>query len=66
MNGYDVARRLREGGRTMKIVAITGWGAEADRSRSAEAGFDLHLVKPVDEAALQYIIEQNGGSTSIH
>jgi CheY-like chemotaxis protein len=66
MNGYEVARRLRQGGRAMKIIAITGWGTETDRSRSAEAGFDRHLVKPVDESELQRLIEQNGGSTSIH
>ena len=65
MSGYEVARRLRQSGRTMKIIAVTGWGNEAERSRSAEAGFDMHLVKPVDEAALQHIMEQ-GGSASIH
>jgi CheY-like chemotaxis protein len=63
MNGYEVAAQLRKRGRAMKIVAVTGWGTEDDRSRSAQAGFDLHLVKPVDEAALQRIIEQNGNST---
>jgi PAS domain S-box-containing protein len=57
MNGYEVARRLRsrKEGR-LKIVAITGWGAEADRARSTDAGFDLHLVKPVDEVELRQIL----------
>jgi PAS domain S-box-containing protein len=66
MNGYEVARRLRaQRGNAMKIIAVTGWGTESDRSRSAEAGFDLHLVKPVDESALQRVME-NGGSSAIH
>ena len=63
MNGYEVAAQLRKRGRAMKIVAVTGWGTEDDRGRSKQAGFDLHLVKPVDEVALQRIIEQNGNST---
>jgi PAS domain S-box-containing protein len=62
MNGYEVARRLRQGGRAMKIVAVTGWGTDADRSRSAEAGFDLHLIKPVDETVLQHLVEQSGSA----
>jgi CheY-like chemotaxis protein len=63
MNGYEVAEQLRKRGEAMKIVAVTGWGTEDDRTRSARAGFDVHLVKPVDEAALQRIIEQNGSAT---
>jgi len=54
MSGYDVARRLRSRtGTHPKIVAVTGWGADEDRARSQEAGFDRHLVKPVDESALR-------------
>ena len=50
MNGYDVARRLRDMEVTRRaiIVAMTGWGQPEDRRRSQEAGFDEHLVKPVD------------------
>jgi CheY-like chemotaxis protein len=49
LDGYEVARRLRTMKKQgMRIVAITGWGQEADRQRSREAGFDLHLVKPVE------------------
>ncbi len=55
LNGYEVARRIREQqkqrGRPL-LVAITGWGQDEDRRRSEEAGFDAHMVKPVDEAAL--------------
>ena len=55
LNGYEAARRIRErkgeNGRPL-LVALTGWGQDEDRDRSKEAGFDAHLVKPVDEAAL--------------
>jgi PAS domain S-box-containing protein len=68
INGYEVARRLRsrKGGQSAKIIAITGWGQDADRARAREAGFDVHLVKPVDEAALQHLVETNGNPGSIH
>src|SRR5687767_2613871 len=65
MDGYEVARRLR----TMReldgtrIVAITGWGQDADRQRSREAGFDLHLVKPVDPNELVRVLDEKGGAT---
>ncbi|WP_341318499.1 CheR family methyltransferase [Paraburkholderia sp. IMGN_8] len=54
MDGYEVARRLRESGsnRNVILVAVTGYGLPADRFRSAEAGFDHHLTKPVDYEAL--------------
>lgn len=58
MNGYDAARRLREEqwGRRALLIALTGWGQEEDKRRSREAGFDAHLVKPVDLAALQHLL----------
>jgi PAS domain S-box-containing protein len=58
LNGYDAARRIRElpGGRSVRLVALTGWGQEEDRQRSREAGFDEHLVKPVDLAALERLL----------
>lgn len=53
MNGYEVARTLRsEGFQNELIVAITGYGQPDDRRRSQEAGFDHHLVKPIDQAAI--------------
>jgi PAS domain S-box-containing protein len=54
MDGYEVARRLRRqpGLEDTVLVALTGWGQEEDRRRSAEAGFDCHLVKPVEPDAL--------------
>jgi signal transduction histidine kinase len=53
-NGYDVCRKIRQQswGRNMKVIAQTGWGQAGDRLRSKEAGFDGHLVKPIDPAHL--------------
>jgi CheY-like chemotaxis protein/anti-sigma regulatory factor (Ser/Thr protein kinase) len=54
MDGYELGRRLKElGGAGPKLVAVTGYGHSSDRVRSREAGFDLHLVKPVDLSAIQ-------------
>jgi PAS domain S-box-containing protein len=54
LSGHDVCRRVREQswGKDIVIIALTGWGQEEDRRKSREAGFDGHLVKPVDPAAL--------------
>jgi CheY-like chemotaxis protein len=54
MNGYEVCKRLRRqsSGKTMVVVALTGWGQDEDRERSREAGFDKHMTKPVDHDAL--------------
>ena len=59
IDGYEVARRLRASHRSdrLRIVAISGWGQPADRERSRGAGFDLHLVKPVDTAELARALE---------
>jgi PAS domain S-box-containing protein len=61
MSGYDVAEQLRKrpGRRAMRIYALTGYGQEEDRRRSAEAGFDGHLVKPVVPAELFALIESS-------
>ena len=57
MDGYAVAARLREAGHDRAaLVAITGYGQEEDLRRSTAAGFDHHLVKPVDGAVLRKII----------
>jgi len=58
LNGYDVCRRIREEawGSSMVIIALTGWGQAEDRQRTKEAGFDHHLVKPVDVAKLQELL----------
>jgi CheY-like chemotaxis protein len=54
LNGHDVCRRVRElpSGKDIVLIALTGWGQEEDRRRSKEAGFDGHLVKPVEPEAL--------------
>lgn len=54
LNGYEAAKRIRaqQGDRKMVIVALTGWGQDADRRRSADSGFDAHWVKPVDDQKL--------------
>jgi CheY-like chemotaxis protein len=59
LNGYDAARQIRERrGRDVLLVALTGWGQEEDRSRSEQAGFDAHLVKPVDYAELTSLLTE--------
>jgi CheY-like chemotaxis protein/two-component sensor histidine kinase len=58
MNGYDAARsiRARDYGREMVLVALTGWGQPEDKQRSQLAGFDHHLVKPVDPSVLDRLL----------
>ena len=66
VNGYEIARRIRARQPAgVKIVAVTGWGQPADRQQSAQAGFDLHLVKPIDEQMLRQAI-QNGENGTVH
>ena len=63
MDGYELARRLHaiRGLERLKLVAITGYGQPSDRERSAAAGFDEHLVKPVSIDAVQAAIERLTG-----
>jgi CheY-like chemotaxis protein len=58
MDGHEVARRIRQepAGRDAVLIAVTGWGQEEDQRRSSEAGFDHHLVKPVDADSLQALL----------
>jgi CheY-like chemotaxis protein len=65
IDGYEVARRLRaiQGSERLRIVAISGWGQPDDRERSRGAGFDLHLVKPVDTAELARALEADDDGT---
>jgi signal transduction histidine kinase/ActR/RegA family two-component response regulator len=63
LNGYEAARRIREQQaqkRRPLLVALTGWGQDEDRRRSEEAGFDAHLVKPVDEVVLERLLAELG------
>jgi len=61
MNGYDVARQIRQQpwGRNPVLVAITGWGQTEDKDLSRESGFDHHLVKPVDHDLLLKLIQES-------
>ena len=58
LNGYDVARRIRQQpwGRDVILIALTGWGQDEDRRLSQEAGFNFHIVKPVDFTALEKLL----------
>ena len=60
LNGYEACRRIRERpwGRGVVIVAQTGWGQDDDKRKSREAGFDFHLVKPVDPVALEKMLAE--------
>jgi PAS domain S-box-containing protein len=62
MDGYEVGRLLRQKPQTRSalLIAITGWGGPEDLRRSKEAGFDHHLVKPVEPAALQRLLARRG------
>jgi len=59
INGYQLAERIRvlPGQRALRLVAITGYGQEADRARTLAAGFMTHLVKPVDFADLKRVLD---------
>jgi two-component system CheB/CheR fusion protein len=58
-DGYQVAQAIRrQQGREVTLVALTGWGQEADRRRAMESGFDHHLVKPVDPNALNALLAE--------
>lgn len=60
MNGYEAATLMRQqpGGEDITLIALTGWGSVADRQRARQAGFDHHLVKPVDSATLLRCMER--------
>jgi PAS domain S-box-containing protein len=70
LNGYDTCRRMREQpwGKGMFLIALTGWGRAEDRRRADEAGFDLHMVKPVDPDVLVKLLaswsREHGGRLS--
>ena len=58
LDGYAVGRQIREAlGSAVVLVALTGWGREEDRRRTAAAGFDVHLVKPVDIESVARLLD---------
>jgi PAS domain S-box-containing protein len=67
MNGYEVAQQIRgqAWGKNMMLVAVTGWGQEADKQRTRNAGFDFHLVKPADFDRLKAILDMPGPAAAI-
>jgi CheY-like chemotaxis protein len=60
LSGYDVAKAIRSQwwGRTISLVALTGWGQEKDQRLSAESGVDLHVVKPINPASVGELIQR--------
>jgi two-component system, OmpR family, response regulator len=62
MDGFEVARRLRQRpyGADLILVALTGWAGKDVRAKAAEAGFDYHLVKPVNWEELEHIVTAEG------
>ena len=66
MNGYKVASALRDRNLDVMLIAVTGWGQEEDRHRSKAAGFDHHLVKPVDFTTLSDLLAQRAAGRTLH
>jgi CheY-like chemotaxis protein len=66
LNGYEACRLIREQpwGKKAVMIASTGWGQEEDRRRSKEAGFDHHLVKPIDPDVLERLLGSLQGSAA--
>jgi CheY-like chemotaxis protein len=60
LNGHEAARRIREQpwGKTIRLMVPTGWRQDEDRRNSQEAGFDFHMVKPIEAAALAKIVTE--------
>jgi CheY-like chemotaxis protein len=63
MDGYEVARQIRAMplGKSVQLLALTGWGQEEDKRRALEAGFDEHLTKPVEPALLEALLSLADG-----
>ena len=62
LNGYEVVQQIRSIGtpwaRKVKLVALTGYGRDADRDRAVASGFDYHFVKPVDPTVLEEMLKE--------
>jgi PAS domain S-box-containing protein len=68
MNGYEIARALRahQSRNNLFLIALTGWGQPSDIRESKEAGFDLHLVKPLDTASVKRLLETPPPTSTLH
>jgi CheY-like chemotaxis protein len=66
MDGYEVAKRLRADAVLAKahLVALTGWGSEDDKKRTLDAGFDMHLTKPIEPSALTQVFAKLSSAPS--
>jgi PAS domain S-box-containing protein len=66
IDGYETARRIRSlpGGERLRLIAITGWGQQEDKERALAAGFDAHLTKPADSAALSALLANGQASAA--
>lgn len=66
LNGYEVAQQIRRQpwGASMYLIAVTGWGQDEDRQRSAEVGLNVHMVKPIEPAALEKLLAELGSPTA--
>lgn len=65
LNGYDVARKLRQhpSGANMFLIAVTGWGQDDDKRRAREAGFDDHIVKPIDHRRVNELLVRHASES---
>jgi CheY-like chemotaxis protein len=68
LNGYDACRRIRSEawGKGMALIALTGWGTDEVLQRTVEAGFDAHMVKPVDPTALMKLLASLSSQSPAH
>ncbi len=68
VSGHELARSLRANPALaeMRLLALTGWGGESDRARSQDAGFDLHVTKPIDTDTLARVLREVGGRRTAH
>ncbi len=60
LNGYEAAQQIRQStwGKDIILIALTGWSQEEDRQKSSAAGFDAHMVKPIDHDELQHLLDE--------
>jgi len=66
LDGYETAKRIRQQawGHGVLLIAVTGWGNETDKRKSAESGFNVHLVKPVDALSILNILDHMDQSSA--
>jgi CheY-like chemotaxis protein len=67
LNGYEAARKIRQQswGKKVILIALTGWGQQQDRRRTKEAGFDVHLTKPVNYQAIAKLLDDLSGDAHV-